>query len=125
MKKYILIGFWTLGALTSTKLKAENGERKGCQSVQRIETQNLESTVYFDGSSNLRLGLVQPEKETIKLQFVSGTTCLFSATYREQAVSEVFDLSQFPEGSFKVRLIKGSEIIEKEFFKSSPASTFE
>ncbi len=128
MKKYILIGFWTLGALASNSLKAESGDRKevnASQSVQRIETESMESTVFFDGNSRLKLGLVQANKESIKVQFVSGNTCLFSANYQAQSISEVFDLSQLPEGSFKVRVIRGDEVVEKEFFKSSPACTFE
>ncbi len=127
MKKITVLSFLTLGVmLLSNSIFANNTDKNSSKkqsSVQRIETSSMESTLYYDGVDKIKIGLFQEEIEKVKFQILSSDgILLFSAKYEEDAISDIFDISALPKGSFLIRIIKGNEVIEKEFFKNNPAS---
>ncbi len=123
MKKIALISILTLGVMMLSKNSSANNTDKNSiknqSSVQRIETSTMESTLYYNGSDLIKIGLFQEEVEKVKLQILSADgIVLFSAGYEEDTISDIFDISALPEGNFIIRIKKGKEVVEKQFFKN-------
>lgn len=130
MKKITILGIFTLGVMllsnTSFANNTDKNSSKKQSSVQRIETTSMESTLYYDGVDKIKIGLFQEEVEKVKFQILSSDgILLFSARYEEDAISDIFDISALPKGSFVIRITKGNEVIEKEFYKNNPSSELE
>ena len=86
----------------------------------------MESTLYYDGHDQIKIGLFQEEIEKVKFQILSADgVVLFSARYEEDTISDIFDISALPEGNFIIRITKGSEVIEKSFFKNKTSADLE
>jgi regulation of enolase protein 1 (concanavalin A-like superfamily) len=130
MKKIALISILTLGVMMPSKNTfANNTDKtsvKNQSSVQRFETNSMESTLYYNGYDQIKIGLFQEEVEKVKLQILSADgVVLFSAKYEEDTISDIFDISELPEGNFIIRITKGKEVIEKQFFKNKTSNDLE
>ncbi|MFY8110150.1 MAG: hypothetical protein ACOVO9_14215 [Bacteroidia bacterium] len=130
MKKIALISILTLGVMISSNNTFANNTDKNSiknqSSVQRIETSSMESTLYYDGHDQIKIGLFQEEVEKVKFQILSADgVVLFSARYEEDTISDIFDISALPEGNFIIRITKGNEVIEKSFFKNKTSADLE
>jgi hypothetical protein len=127
MKKIAIIFLIALGVIGMSNYTFANNTDKTStkkqNTVHRIETPSMESTLYFNGIDQVKIGLVQEDAQRVKIQLLSADgISLFSARYEEDAISDIFDISAFPEGNFIIRISKGNEVIEKNFYKSNPSA---
>jgi hypothetical protein len=125
MKKLLTVLLLT-GMLSNIWASNKNqNDKTGSQkkaSYFTVEQATLQSTIVFDGDKTLTYGIVSSTTTPIKVQLIWDNTSLMTANYSEQFVSDGFNLGELPPATYKIRITHGSEVVEKEFVKTT-AST--
>ncbi len=117
----LLTGMLSNAWATNKNQNDKTGSQKKA-SYYRIEQATLQSTIVFDGDKTLTFGIVSSTATPIKVQLIWDNTSLMTANYSEQFVTDGFNLSQLPAATYKIRITYGSEVVEKEFVKTTEAT---
>jgi hypothetical protein len=122
MKKIISV-LLLLGILTQANAAEKNqNDHKGEQkkaAVYHVENVSMQSTLKYDGDATLLFGIFSYNTLPVKVQLISGSTSLMTANYTTQSINDGFNLRQIPAGTYTLRITHGSEIIEKQFVKTT------
>ncbi|MCF8254068.1 MAG: hypothetical protein K9I36_12085 [Bacteroidia bacterium] len=125
MKKIIsallLIGFLTQANAAEKNQSDHKGEQKKA-AVYHIEQASMQSTLKYDGDAILLFGICSYNTLPVKVQLISGNTSLMTANYNTQSINDGFNLRQIPAGTYTLRITHGSEIIEKQFVKTTESA---
>jgi hypothetical protein len=125
MKKLLQLCF-LIGIVSMGKTFANEGHtQKDINKTKFAEHKvsgHLQSTIQFDGDHLLSFGIINQSNETVKVQLLWDYTSMMSARYTQIGITGKFDLSALPEGTYRIKISSGAEIIEKAFVKTSGAT---
>jgi archaellum component FlaF (FlaF/FlaG flagellin family) len=122
MKRLLITLLVASGCVT---VQAGNGERLAADSNQKVmhlTVPNVDMVLTYTGGDTVSVQIDNQGDESVQLRLLEdGITLLHDAIGQKPNVNRVYVISALPQGTYKIRLKKGTYVVEKELVKLTPA----